>query len=67
MFGQSNQQQPSGGLFGTTSQLGQTTGGFTFGSSSTSSAPTVGAGFNFLATSAATQQPGGKIYWDDHK
>ena len=65
MFGQPNQQQPSGGLFGTTSQLGQTTGGFTFGaaagSGGTSSAPT---GFNF---SASTQQPAGKIYRADHK
>ena len=66
MFGQPNQQQPSGGLFGTTSQLGQTSGGFTFGSSGTSSAPSVGA-FNFSATSATTQQPAGKIYRDDHE
>jgi len=55
MFGQ---QQPSGGLFGATSQLGQTSGGFTFGSSNTSSTPSSG-GFNF---SASTQQPTGKIY-----
>jgi len=59
MFGQPNQQQPSGSLFGTTSQLGQTTGGFTFGSTSTSSAPSVGSGFSFPAP---TQQPAGKIY-----
>ena len=61
MVGQPNQQQPSGGLFGTASQLGQSTGGFTFGaaagSSGTSSTPSA-AGFSFPA-----QQPsGGKIY-----
>ena len=61
MFGQPNQQQTSGSLFGATSQLGQTSGGFTFGSSATSSAPSVG-GFTFSATSGRTQQPAGKIY-----
>jgi len=61
MFGQQNQQQTSGSLFGTTPQLGQSTGGFTFGaatgSSSTSSTPSVG-GFNF---SASTPQTAGNI------
>ena len=66
MFGQPNQQQTSTNLFGTAPQLGQSTGGFTFGaaagSSSTSSTPAVG-GFNF---SAQTQQSG-KIYCHDHE
>ena len=67
MFGQPNQQQTSGGLFGSTSQLGQSAGGFTFGaatgSNSTSSTPSVG-GFNF---SAPTPQTAGNINWDDHE
>ena len=65
MFGQQNHQQASGSLFGAASQLGQTSGGFTFGGSATSSAPSVG-GFTFSATSGTTQQPAGKIYWHDH-
>lgn len=66
MFGQPNQQQTSTNLFGIAPQLGQSTGGFTFGaaagSSSTSSTPAVG-GFNF---SAQTQQSG-KIYCHEQR
>lgn len=58
MFGQQNQQQTPAGLFGATPQLGQSTGGFSFGAptvaGAASSAPATG-GFTF---SAATQQPG---------
>lgn len=58
MFGQQNQQQTPGGLFGARPQLGQSTGGFSFGAptvaGAASSAPATG-GFTF---SAATQQPG---------
>ena len=52
MFGQNNQQQSSGGIFGAAPQLGQSTGGFSFGaglsSGATSSAPSSG-GFSFSA------------------
>ena len=59
MFGQQNQQKTTGGLFGAAPQLGQGTGGFTFGaaagsSTASSSAPSAG-GFSF---SAPTQQSG---------
>lgn len=58
MFGQQNQQQTPGGLFGARPQLGQSTGGFSFGAATATaaagSAPATG-GFTF---SAATQQPG---------
>ena len=56
MFGQQNQQQTTAGVFGAAPQLGQSTGGFSFGAGSgtgaASSAPT--SGFSF---SAPTQQP----------
>lgn len=51
MFGQQNQQQTTAGLFGAAPQLGQSTGGFSFGAGSgtgaASSAPT--SGFSFAA------------------
>ena len=61
MFGQQNQQQSSSGLFGAAPQLGQSTGGFTFGaatgtgSTAGSTAPSTGFGF-----AAPTQQSGEK-------
>lgn len=72
MFGQNNQQQSTGGIFGAAPQLGQSTGGFSFGAGSsggaTSSAPSTGGftfsapastGFSFgSATSASTGTPG---------
>ena len=52
MFGQNNQQQSTGGTFGAAPQLGQGTGGFSFGAGSsggaTSAAPSTG-GFTFSA------------------
>lgn len=52
MFGQQKQQQTPGSLFGATPQLGQNTGGFTFGTGTATgaggSAPSAG-GFNFPA------------------
>ena len=59
MFGQQNQQQTSGSLFGATPQLGQNTGGFTFGAAtgSGSTASSTAPGFSF---SGPTQQSGEK-------
>ena len=51
MFGQQNQQQTTAGVFGAAPQLGQSTGGFSFGAGSgtgaASSAPA--SGFSFSA------------------
>ena len=56
MFGQQNPQQTTGGLFGAAPQLGQTTGGFSFGagSSTTAASSAPASGFSF----SAPTQPG---------
>ena len=63
MFGQQNQQQSSGGLFGAAPQLGQSTGGFTF-NAATGTGSTAGAGSTARSTgfgfAASTQQSGEK-------
>lgn len=67
MFGQQNPQQTSGGLFGAAPQLGQSTGGFTFGAatgSNTTASSTPAVGFSF---SAPIQQQPGTIYCDEHE
>ena len=59
MFGQQNQQQTSGNVFGAAPQFGQSTGGFSFGTgSNTGAAASSTGGFSFSTT---TQQKPGKV------
>lgn len=64
MFGQQNQQNKPVGIFGATSQLGQNTGGFSFGatagSTAASSSTSSSGGFAF----AAPSQQSGEICGD---
>ena len=64
MFGQQNQQNKPVGIFGATPQLGQNTGGFSFGtpagSTAASSSTSSSGGFAF----AAPSQQSGEICGD---